>query len=58
VETTIELKAGSTTTDQQTAIAAAITAVQNYINNLGIGSNWQAKRAGISLGNRRVSLAM
>ncbi len=36
LETTIELKSGATTTDQQTAIAAATTAVQNYINNLGI----------------------
>jgi hypothetical protein len=38
LETTIELKSGATTTDQQTAIAAATTAVQNYINNLGIGN--------------------
>ena len=38
LETTIELKSGATTTDQQTAIAAATTAVQNYINNLGISN--------------------
>jgi hypothetical protein len=35
--TTITLKAGATTTDQQTAISNATSAVQNYINNLAIG---------------------
>ena len=35
--TTISLKSGATTTDQQTAISNATSAVQNYINNLAIG---------------------
>jgi len=35
--TIISLKSGATTTDQQTAISHATSAVQNYINNLAIG---------------------
>jgi hypothetical protein len=35
--TSISLKAGASATDQQTAISAATTAVQNYLNNLAIG---------------------
>ena len=35
--TTISLNSKATSTDQQTAVSSATTAVQNYINNLAIG---------------------
>ena len=35
--TTITLVSTATSTDQQTAIAAAVQAVQNYVNNLAVG---------------------
>jgi phage-related baseplate assembly protein len=35
--TTITLAASATQTDQQTAIAAAVQAAQNYINDLSVG---------------------
>ena len=37
LSTTLTLTSSATQTDQQTAIAAAVQAAQNYINNLAIG---------------------
>ena len=37
LNTTITLVSSATQTDQQTAIAAAVQAAQNYINNLAVG---------------------